>query len=77
MKTIKINRYYNKKGNSYATKDEHHCLTEVCKKLKISNNPKMDVNFSKNIMLYLSVEKQVNEQFDCNKREIIFKIIGI
>lgn len=75
MKTIKINRYYNKRGNSYATRDEQQCLDIVCKKLNIDTNPKTnDDNYSKKISLFMDVEKQVKEQYDCNKREIVFKI---
>ena len=74
-KVFKINRYYNKKGNSYASKDEKECLNIICKKLKVSDNPKMDLNYSANIMKYLSIERQVKSQYNCNMREIVFKII--
>lgn len=74
MKTIKINRYHNKKGNSYSTKDENECLDLICKKLKIDSNPKMDNNYSSNIQKYLNIESQVKKQYNCNLRTIDFVI---
>ena len=74
MKTIKINRYHSKRGNSYATRGEQECIDIICKKIKVDMNPKVDANYYKNIDTYLKIEKQVIEQFDCNKREINFCI---
>jgi|LakMenEpi03Aug12_release.lakeMendotaPanAssembly.Ray.scaffolds.fasta_scaffold1041904_2 hypothetical protein len=74
MKTIKINRYHNKRGNSYSTRDEQECIDIICKKLKIQSNPKIDADYFKNIDAYLKIEKQVNEQYNCNFREINFNI---
>jgi hypothetical protein len=75
-KLIKINRYYSKKGNSFATRNEFDCLDLVVKKLKIDTNPStQDNRYMEHILKYTSVEKQVREQFDCNKREIAFRII--
>lgn len=76
MKTIKVNRYYDKRGNSYATRDEQKCLDIVLKKLKLLPQPTFkdwseEVDY---IMKVQSIEKQVNTQYDCNKREIEFKI---
>ena len=73
-KQIKINRYYNKKGNSYNTIDEQGCLDIICQKLKVQTNPKMDDCYIKHTMNYLSIEKQVKEQYNCNYREITFNI---
>ena len=73
-RNLKINRYFNKKGNSYSTRDEQECLAIICKKLKIEPNPKLDDNYCNNIQKYLTVEKQVKEQYNCNQREIIFSI---
>lgn len=76
MKTIKVNRYYNKKGNSYATRDEQQCLDIVLKRLKLLPQPifndwKDEADY---VMKVQSIERQVNSQFDCNKRENVFKI---
>jgi hypothetical protein len=71
---IKIKRYHNKKGNSYKAREEQECLDIICKKLKISNNPPLDDNYVKNILKYQDIEKQVKQQYDCNLREITFKI---
>lgn len=76
MKTIKVNRYYNKKGNSYATRDEQQCLDIVLKKLKLLPQPKIN-DWSEEIdyaMKVQSIEKQVNTQYNCNARELIFSI---
>lgn len=76
MKTIKVNRYYNKKGNSYATRDEQQCLDVVLKRLKLIPQPKFNDWWKETdyVMKVQSVEKQVNTQYDCNRREINFKI---
>ena len=76
MKTIKVNRYYNKKGNSYATRDEQQCLDVVLKKLKLIPQPKFNdwSEESDYVMKVQSIEKQVNNQYDCNAREIVFSI---
>ena len=76
MKTIKVNRYYNKKGNTYATRDEQQCLDIILKKLKLLPQPifndwKDEADY---VMKVQSIERQVNSQFDCNKRENVFKI---
>lgn len=76
MKTIKVNRYYNKKGNSYATRGEQQCLDIVLKKLKLLPQPTFK-DWSEEtdyILKAQSVQKQVNAQYDCNKREINFRI---
>ena len=52
MKTIKINRYHSKRGNSYATRGEQECIDIICKKLKVDMNPKVDANYYKNIDTY-------------------------
>lgn len=74
MKTITINRYYNKKGNSYPTRNVDSCLYIICKKLKVSQNPEVNDDYYKNINLYNTIEKQVKEQYNCNDRKINFKI---
>lgn len=74
MATIKINRYTNKKGNSYKTIDENECLNIICRKLKVNSNPKMDNEYQKNIQRYLDIEQQVKKQYNCNLREITFII---
>ena len=76
MKTIKVNRYHNKKGNTYATRDEQQCFNIVLKRLKLLPQPifndwKDEADY---VMKVQSIEKQVNSQFDCNKRENVFKI---
>lgn len=76
MKTIKVNRYYNKRGNSYATRDEQQCLNIVLKKLKLLPQPtfkdwREEVDYAMKVQ---SIEKQVNTQYDCNAREIVFYI---
>ena len=76
MKTIKVNRYYDKRGNSYATRDEQECLDVVLKKLKLIPQPKFN-DWSEEtdyILKVQSIQKQVNTQYDCNKRKIDFKI---
>lgn len=76
MKTIKVNRYYNKRGNSYATRDEQQCLDVVLKKLKLLPQPTFKDwrDETDYIIKVQSIQKQVNTQYDCNKREITFKI---
>ena len=76
MKTIKVNRYYDKRGNSYATRDEQQCLDIVLKKLKLLPQPTFK-DWSEETVYILkvqSIQKQVNAQYDCNKRKIDFKI---
>lgn len=76
METIKVNRYYNKKGNSYATRGEQQCLDIVLKKLKLLPQPVFK-DWSEEtdyILKVQSIQKQVNTQYNCNARELIFSI---
>ena len=73
-KKITIYIFYDKRGNSYAMRTENDCLEIICRKLGLSLNPKMDNDYVKKIMQIQSIEKQVNEQYDWEKRKIQFII---
>lgn len=56
-------------------RDKSDVLTEILKRMKLTKFLEWDVVLtSRECELYNKVEAQIEQQYDCNKREIDFKI---
>lgn len=71
MKTFKIN-LWSRNGRN---RDKSDVLAEILKRMKLTKFLDWNTTLTfDEVILYDKIETQIEQQYDCNKREIDFKI---
>lgn len=76
LKELKMKKFKIKlKLSNGRVRDEQEILVEILKRLKLSKFLEWNTTLTYDeVRLYNSIEAQIGKQYNCNKREIDFKI---